>query len=363
MSVVNGAARADACKLAEYLMQQGENEKVSIFDVKGGVSDNLFELAEEIDFYGTCSNTKKYLYHAQINPRAREQYTDEQITYAIDRLEKELGFQGQPRMAVVHEKQDRDGELRQHIHVGWLRVDRETGKALPIAHNYRRHEIVARDLERAFGHEYTQGVHVEREGVMRPTRRPKRWENEQQKQTGFKIDDVKRDLTEAWQRTDNGKNFKAEIERNGYILAAGDRRDFVVVDPMGGTHSLARRIDGAKAADVRARFSDLDRDQMPTVREAKDAQRERRLERQLNRIEDHERDLHPPTPGSNAGMAAQQREAVELMKSKHNRQGVHDRKQELTDAQRELQQRREALLREFGQDLDQELGPRDPRRR
>ena len=42
------------------------------------------------------------------------------------------------------------------------------------------------------------------------------------------------------------------------LLARGDRRDFVAIDPKGGTHSLARRIEGATAKDVRARMADVD---------------------------------------------------------------------------------------------------------
>jgi hypothetical protein len=42
------------------------------------------------------------------------------------------------------------------------------------------------------------------------------------------------------------------LAEHGYMLARGDRRDFVIVDREGGIHSLARRIDGMKAAELRA---------------------------------------------------------------------------------------------------------------
>ena len=47
------------------------------------------------------------------------------------------------------------------------------------------------------------------------------------------------------------------MTKTGY-WHGGDRRDFVVIDPHGGTYSLARRVDGAKAKDIRARMADLD---------------------------------------------------------------------------------------------------------
>ena len=57
------------------------------------------------------------------------------------------------------------------------------------------------------------------------------------------------------------------------MLARGDRRDFVAIDPTGGMHSLARRVEGAKAADVRQRFADIDPASVPPVAQARQAAR------------------------------------------------------------------------------------------
>jgi len=72
-----------------------------------------------------------------------------------------------------------------------------------------------------------------------------------------------------WQQSDSGSSFKAALESNGYLLCKGDRRDFVIIDPAGDDHSLTRRIAGAKAAGVRERLSDIDRDALPTVAEGR----------------------------------------------------------------------------------------------
>jgi hypothetical protein len=58
----------------------------------------------------------------------------------------------------------------------------------------------------------------------------------------------------------------------GYILARGDRRDYVVVDHSGGIHSLARRIDGMKAAELREFMSPLSPDLLPSISQAKEVQ-------------------------------------------------------------------------------------------
>jgi hypothetical protein len=57
------------------------------------------------------------------------------------------------------------------------------------------------------------------------------------------------------------------------VLCRGDRRDFCIIDPAGHDHSLARRIEGVKAAELRAFMGDIDRDALPSVAEGREAQR------------------------------------------------------------------------------------------
>ena len=59
-------------------------------------------------------------------------------------------------MIVSHEK---DG--REHYHIAWLRVDPETMKAVKMSHNYRAHEEAAREIEKTFDLEHTQGMHTQ----------------------------------------------------------------------------------------------------------------------------------------------------------------------------------------------------------
>ena len=55
----------------------------------------------------------------------------------------------------------------------------------------------------------------------------------------MKPKEVKEWITAVWRETDSGRAFQAAVEEQGWILARGDRRDFVVVDPVGGD-TLAR---------------------------------------------------------------------------------------------------------------------------
>jgi hypothetical protein len=147
--------------------------------------------------------------------------------------------------------------------------------AISDSHNYRKHEQVARDLEREFGHERVQGAHVEREGKERPKRTPSHAEMLQAERTGMGPKEAKEKITQLWRGTDSGQAFANALDQNGWVLARGDRRDFVVIDPRGGTHSLARGIEGANTRDLRARMADIDADRLPSVTEAKQIQRNR----------------------------------------------------------------------------------------
>lgn len=268
--VIKGSARGGAASLAKHLARTDTNEKMEVRELRGVCAEELTDALLEMEAVASGARTKRPFYHASINTRADEILTPEQEQRAIDRLEEELGLKDQARAVVAHVK-----EGRAHLHVVWSRIDLETMKAIPDSHNYRRHELVARELEREFGHERVQGAHIEREGVPRPERTPTHAEMMQAERTGLTPQEAKAAITALWQRTDDGKSFAAALNEEGWILAAGDRRDFVVVDRHGEPHSLARRVEGAKAAEIRARLADLDRDALPSVAEARALQEER----------------------------------------------------------------------------------------
>jgi len=270
--IIKGSASGRAQHFAEYLTAQGQNERVRIVEIRGVAADNVADAVLEMDAHGAGTRAQKPLYHAHINNRAHERMTDEQRAYAVDRLEKELGLTGQPRVVVVHEKKGRE-----HCHIVWSRIDLEHGVAISDSHNYVRHEIVARELERKFGFDRVQGAHAERDGRVRPNRTADRAEIQQAERLGIPRTETMQLVTTLWCSADNGQAFATALEDQGWLLARGDRRDFVVVDPKGGIHSLARCVEGAKAKDIRARLIDLDPTQLPSVAEAKMVQEDRAL--------------------------------------------------------------------------------------
>jgi hypothetical protein len=268
--VIKGGARGGAAELAAHLVRTDTNERAEVIELRGLLAPNLKGALREMDAYAIGTQCKRTLYHASINVPDDEHLTPQQWAQSVDRLETHLGLQGHARAVVVHEKQGRE-----HVHVVWSRIDPERHQAVSDSHNYTRHEEVARDLEREFGLRRVQGAHVERDGQPRPERTPHEKEMQQQAKTGVSIEQVKADMTAAWQATRNGQGFQREIEAQGYRLAQGDKRDaFLVIDETGGLHALRSRLDGVKTKAIRERFSDLEA--VPDVEQARAMQRQAR---------------------------------------------------------------------------------------
>lgn len=274
--IIKGTSCAGANRLTVHLMRTDTNERAEVREIKGVVADTLRGALREMEAVAAGTRTTKPFYHASINTPADEPLTDEQRMIAIDKLELALGLTGQARVVVIHQK-----EGREHCHIVWSRIDLDRMAAISDSHNYRKHEEVARALEKEFGLDRVQGAHVERGGKTRPKRTPSHAEMLQADRTGVSPQEAKALMTGIWKSTKNGKEFQAALAEHGWVLARGDRRDFVAIDPTGGVHSLARRIEGAKAKDVRERFADIDPRSLASVAEAKQIQRQRHGGRDL----------------------------------------------------------------------------------
>lgn len=284
--IIKGGARGGPRDLGQYLSQQGKNEWIAALEVRGTVATNVADAIVEMDALAAGTRCEKPLYHAMINPAPPHVLSSDQWREAVEALEKKLGFEGHARAVVIHEKKD-----RQHIHVVWSRIDLQTMRAVSDSHNFRRHEEVARDLERRFGHDRVQGAHAERDGVERPDRTPSRPELRQEERTGITGREVKAEVSAIFRGSDRAEAFRSALEDAGYVLAQGDRRDFVIVDRAGGVHSLARRIDGVRAADLRTFMAPIDREALPSADQAQAIQLSRHADRGPDRDpdDDHRR--------------------------------------------------------------------------
>src|SRR5580658_8373409 len=137
--IIKGDSVGGAERLAVHLSRADTNESVKIEELRDVAAQDLRGALLELEALGAGTRTTKPLYHASINTPIHERLTDEQRAHAIERLEKELGLTGQPRVVVIHTKNDRE-----HTHIVWSRIDLEHMRAIPDSHNFAKHEAVSR---------------------------------------------------------------------------------------------------------------------------------------------------------------------------------------------------------------------------
>lgn len=258
--VIKGNSRSNGAFWAKHLMNAEDNERVAVVEMKGLYAEDVKEALREMRLVAAGTNAQKPYYIVSMNPREDERLTPEQWETAVDILEHNLKLDGHARLQVEHEK-----EGRTHRHIVWSRVDVDSMTVVPTNDNYAAHDKTRTELEQLFSHEPTPATP---EPALRKSREFAEWETWRGATTGIDPKKMKSEITELWQHSDGGRAFQAAIEEKGYLLASGNRRDFVLIDPQGDIHSLGRRIDGAKAADIRVKMGDLDRDSLMNAKEA-----------------------------------------------------------------------------------------------
>lgn len=264
--IIKGASRAAPSQLARHLGRTDTNERVDVLELQSPAGTPLEAFR---DWQALADGTRgtKGLYHANIDPDAQYSMTPEQWRRAVDVLEEELGLTGQPRAVVLHEKNGRE-----HIHVVWARTDLDTMTLRSDSHNYQAHERASARLEREFGHEHVPGKHAKRDREAQPEMPSAEFNHaewQQAERSGVDPRTRKAEITALFAASDNGRAFRAALEDAGYIVARGDRRDFVLIDSTGDVISLRRQISGVTAKDLRAFMADVPAADLPSVDQAR----------------------------------------------------------------------------------------------
>lgn len=234
--VIAGKIRGNAPQLASYLLAQGENEKITILDVDGhsdADASYLKDILYSMELNSELTRSKNSVYHAFINPNP-EDTTDRAMTMeewqkSVEILTKQLGYEDQRKVIVLHEKPG----ARVHAHIVYERYNHEHGVMATYEHNYNAHDKARAEMETKLSH--------------KPT--PQKNKNR---------DHHKQTLTQIWQRTDTADGFIREAEANGYKIAKGTDRPLKVVDADGVSFDLVRKLDGIKTKEVRARLADTE---------------------------------------------------------------------------------------------------------
>jgi hypothetical protein len=252
-----------------------DNESVELADLRGSVADDLYGAFAEFEAVSAGTKAKQYLYSLSINPSeplTRDQYLD-----AIATIEDRLGLTGQPRAVVFHVKPDERGISREHCHVVWSRIDIEKMKAIHMSHDKTRLMDCAVELAHRFDLDLPPGLKAweEKRGFTTDKLEPTRAEKAQAEKTGITPEQRREEITQAYEHADSAEAFRAALDDQGYVLARGDRRGFVIVDRQCDVHSLTRYIKGHKAKDIKSKLAGIDQDALPSVDEAKDLVRQR----------------------------------------------------------------------------------------
>lgn len=279
--ISKGTTHNNGARLAAYMETGKEGERAALWELRGFAATNIRDAFRCVDAMAGATKAEQPFFHVQVRNREGETLTHQQFEYAADRIERMLGLSSQPRAITFHTYEHNND---QHMHVAWSRIDQDTLTAKPLPFFKDRLKKISRELELHFG---LEPVTNHREGNIRFA--PTRAEDEQARRLGLDIHAVRNTIRECWDRSDCGTSFQAALEHEGFILAQGERRAFVVIDREGGMHALGKRILDVTATKIRERLSDITRDELPSVGIAQAFVKERAQERTPKKTQHQEK--------------------------------------------------------------------------
>jgi hypothetical protein len=323
--------------LARYLAASSKgNESAELVELRGFASDNVFDAFALVQLQAGGTHCQKPIFHVQVRTPKGEELTREQWAHVADRIEKQLGFDDQPRAIVFHQK---DGH--RHMHLAWSRIDAETMHAIDPGLYKRKLKEICRKLEKEMG---LQQVRNEREPDEK-TQPPARPEFEQGRRLKTDVKAIREGIRGCWDASATGAAFVAALDKKGLVLAKGDKRSFVVVDEMGGYHALGKRITGATAEQTRAKLADLKAAKLPTVEKAQTMQRERR-EQEKGAMDDQQDMTDEDRRKQALQKDEEERRAAVAKEEEQRRQAVKEEDERREQAVAEEEARREEGNRE-----------------
>lgn len=256
--VIRGGTRGNGKQLANYLLTQGENEKIEILDIDRRDNNSAAFLKKTLlsmSLTSELTKSDKGLYHSVINPAYGEdvKMTRADWEKAADMLGEALELQDQRRVIVLHTKKGRT-----HAHVVWERYDHERGIMVSDSFSRYAQDKARQEMEKVFEQRPT------------PKRNPHR-------------PDMKKDLSRLWEETKTAAAFVSAAEKEGYTFAKGMRRPFTVIDQQGIAFDLVRQLDGVNTKQVRERFGAI---ALPDEKAALVARRSRQLAATFDRLQE-----------------------------------------------------------------------------
>lgn len=245
--ILKGSQRAGARQLAAHLMNDRDNDHVTLYELRGFMASALQGALIETHAVSKGTRCEQFMFSLSLNPPKDAQASEQDFVDAANRAENKLGLKDQPRAIVFHEK-----EGRRHAHVVWSRIDVSSMTAINLPHFKRKLNDLARDL--FLDHEWSLPDGLRDDGGKSPLNFTL---DEWQQAKRIKLDprEIKQSFREAWQRSDSAKAFKAALEERGYFLAKGDRRGYVALDVNGEVFSIPKWI-GIKTKQIKQKLGD-----------------------------------------------------------------------------------------------------------
>lgn len=245
--ILKGSQRANGHALAAHLMNDRDNDHVTVHELRGFISNDLKGSFQEAYAISKGTKCEQYLFSLSLNPPQDQTASEQDFIDAADRAENALGLTGQPRAIVFHEK-----EGRRHAHVVWSRIDVTSMTAVNLPHFKNRLTRLSRDLYLDHGWNLPDGLKAG--GGKSPLNFTlEEWQ--QAKRIGVDPREIKQTFQTCWERSDSLKGFKNSLEERGYFLARGNRRGFVALDTNGEVYSVARYA-GVKTREVKTKLGD-----------------------------------------------------------------------------------------------------------
>ncbi len=256
--ILKDSQRGGASNLAAHLMNEKDNDHITVHELRGFVAGDLHGALSEAHAISKATKCQQFMFSLSLNPPKEQDASIDALLDAVDRAEARLGLDGQPRAVIIHEKNG-----RRHAHAVWSRIDAQEMKAVSMSFFKTRLNELSKELYLEHGWELPEG------------HRQNGWKNplnftlaewQQAKRLDLDPREVKQVFREAWERSDNQASFRHALEERGFYLAKGDRRGFVALDINGEVFAVARWA-GVKTKGVREKLGEPDR--LPGVDDAR----------------------------------------------------------------------------------------------
>lgn len=257
--------------LARYLTE-GKNEHAEVLELRNMDAPSLQAALFDMDRLADGSRCHAHALHIQMRAAPGERLSADHWREAADRVTALFGMEQHQAALVLHHQPDGCT----HAHLVLNRVHPETLIAADLWRSKKKCIDLSRELEKEWGLRQvsSQSQHRHRDCYSKAARN----EAEQARRTGENVHDLQAYVRQLWENSTSGLEFAEALEAEGFQLAKGDRRAYVVLDRQGNPYSLGQRTTGAKAREVRERLGDLDPASVPDITEGRRLLLERKAE-------------------------------------------------------------------------------------